>query len=458
MRTAFGRSLVTAIVLLGVAAGGCGLVVSGVSGGGTGATAKPVANPHRGDKGREAATLVTRSEAEIAVAAAAAAQRGIIELVGSGDHSPESWWGVTGIWGGASRPAWWQTALALRTLVRYLERTGNTDPRYQRVLLTTYARNVTAPHAVASDDFVNKYMDDTAWWGLAWLEASKYELYYRHDLTDAKTFLDVAEWDAAYIASQPRPCGGIAWETGHPPDTITNAEFIALVAELYDYRHAPGYLHDDRRAAVWLADARAALRWLETSSLIRLKTGVVFDRLNPGCKGLDGAATTYAEGEVADALVQMGTALHDESYYRQAARFLSYTISPASGLTSHGILRERCEAEKYACSDGPHRLDWPAFKGVFMQAVADWSAATGSTAFRRFVLHQASAILDDSITDPSNKPGVCATPHTCQFGFYWTPDPPRTSIGVTVATQASALDALTGALLFGQDGQPRGSA
>jgi glycosyl hydrolase family 76 len=436
------RLPVTVIVCLGIVTAGCGLLVPGVIHGGISSTGTSVTDPHR------MAPLITRSRAEIAVAAS----RGIVELAGSGDHSPESWWGVTGIWGGSSPPAWWQTALALRTLVRYLERTGNTDPKYQRVLLTTYARNLSTPHAEARYGFVNKYLDDTTWWGLAWLEASKYELHYRHDPADAAKFLGVAEWDADFVASRPRDCGGIEWEIGYPPDTITSAEFIALTAGLYDYRRS-GYFHDDLRAAAWLADARGALRWLESTRLVNLKTGVVFDRLNARCNKVYGLALTYTEGEVADALVQMGSALRDKSYYRQAARFLKYTISPASGLISHGILRDSCEAKKTSCRHTPNRLDFPAFKGVFMDAVADWSAATGSAVFRGFVLDQASAILDDSIIDPGNKRGDCATPHTCQLGFFWAPELHPSSIGVTVATQASALDALTAMLYFGNNDQ-----
>ena len=448
MRTALWRLPVTVIVCVGVGVAGCGLLVPGVIRGRIISIVTPVTDPHHVQTGRELTTVITQSSAEIAVAA----RRGIVELAGSGDHSPESWWGMTGIWGGASPPAWWQTALALRTLVRYLERTGNTDPRYQRVLLTTYARNVSTPHADAHYGFVNKYLDDTAWWGLAWLEASKYERDYRHDPADAERFLSVAERDAQYVASQPRECGGIEWEIGYPPDTITSAEFIALTAELSDYRHSSGYVHDDLKAAAWLADARSALRWLETGPLVNLRTGVVFDRLNARCNKVYGLALTYTEGEVADALVQMGSALRDKSYYRQAARFLNYAISPASGLISHGILQDHCEAQKGSCSHTPDRLDFPAFKGVFMQAVADWSAATGSAAFRGFVLDQASAILDDSIVGSSNERGGCASPHRCQFGFSWAQEPGRSSIGVTVATQASALDALTAMLFFGANG------
>jgi hypothetical protein len=110
-----------------------------------------------------------------------AASRGIAELVGRDRNDPSFAWNpTTGLWWTRNaRPHWWQSALALRTLLRYLERTRNTDPSYEHVILTTYARNVRRPHADASTNFVNGYLDDTAWWGLAWLEAARYEWRYR---------------------------------------------------------------------------------------------------------------------------------------------------------------------------------------------------------------------------------------------------------------------------------------
>ena len=36
---------------------------------------------------------------------------------------------------------------------------------------------------------------------MAWFEAARYELYYRHDVADARRFLAVAEYDVADIRS-----------------------------------------------------------------------------------------------------------------------------------------------------------------------------------------------------------------------------------------------------------------
>jgi hypothetical protein len=373
-----------------------------------------------------------------------AASRGIKELLGSGDHSRVSWNYRTGLWGGRIPATWWQSALAVTTLVRYAERVGISGPVFHRVLLRTYRRNIYRPHTTAPHEFANQFMDDTAWWGLAWLAASQYELYYRGDRRNAAKFLAVAEWDAAYIARQPRPCGGIEWSIGTPPDVITNAQFVALTAELDQYRRS-GPFYNPGKAATWLNDAQSALTWLENSGMIDLQAGSVLDSLNSACHVI-GGSLTYTEGEVAEALTQMGRALSDPSYYDQAAAFLRYTISPASGLTSGGILQEHCEATTGACGHVRFRLDLPAYKGLFINAVDDWAAATGDHSFDGFLRAQASAVVQNAIRGSHNDIAHCASPHTCQFGFHWTGAWDPAPLGITLGGQESALDALTAVL------------
>jgi hypothetical protein len=205
---------------------------------------------------------------------------------------------------------------------------------------------------------------------------------------------------------------------------------------------------DPARAALWLAEARGTLRWLVESRLVNMAAGAVADRLNASCDRRVGRAMTYTEGEVAEALTQLGVALHDRSYLERAARFLRYTTTPSSGLVRGGVLQERCEGLGLMCERVRDPLNLPAYKGIFVQAVSDWSAASRSPEFSRFLVVQASAILSDSISDGAHHPGDCRTPHTCQFGFHWAS--PTVSfpskIGVTVGTQMSALDALTAVL------------
>jgi hypothetical protein len=374
-----------------------------------------------------------------------AAGRGIQELVGSGDAGAVSWDGRTGLWGGNSSPHWWQSGLAVLTLVRYAQRTHDRDPTIQRVLLRTYQLNLRKPGTPEPRDFIDRFMDDTGWWGLAWLAASQYELTERRDSSDASKFLSTAETDASYIARQPKPCGGIEWAMGYGPDTITNAEFVVLTAELSRYRGASGPFHDPHRAARWLDDARSAWAWLQSSGLIDVGTGEVSrDTISPSCGELVGGPVTYTQGEVAQALLTLGQDLHDPSYYSQAARFLRYTLSPASGFIFRGVLQDHCEPRSPNCSALSTRLDVTAFKGLFMQAVDDWSRTTASTEFIPFLRIQAQAIVSHDINGATLSAAGCRSAHTCQFGFSWARA--LSPMLITVGTQESALDALTAVL------------
>jgi Glycosyl hydrolase family 76 len=369
-----------------------------------------------------------------------AASRGMQELVGSGDRSAVSWNPKVGLWGTGIPSYWWQSALAITTMVRYAERVHSTAAAYQQVLLQTYKRNVYGSRW----QFANPYMDDTAWWGLAWLAASQYELYYRHDRRDAGRFLSTAEWEARYVAAHPKKCGGIEWSVGAPPNVVTNAEFIALTAQLSRYR-AAGPFYNQGLAAAWLNDAHGALTWLEASGLVNLKTGSVTDSLNSSCHPT-GGTLTYTEGAVAEALTQMGATLNNGADYRQAEEFLNYTISPVSGLTANGVLQEHCESTAGACSRVGFPLDIPAYKGLFVDAMADWSAVTRSTTFNAFLRTQARAVVDNAIRGPRNNATDCATPRTCEFSFHWTGESDPSPLGITLGGQESALDALTAVL------------
>jgi hypothetical protein len=152
---------------------------------------------------------------------------------------------------------------------------------------------------------------------------------------------------------------------------------------------------------------------------------------------------TYTEGEVAEALIQLGRATQEAVFYRQAERFLSFALSPASRLTESGILREHCETDG-SCRRLRHRLDIPAFKGLFVAAVSDWSSATGSHEFDPFLASQATSLL-------ANARGPCVGSHRasqsgCLFGFEWIREARPPAVWVTLGSQEAALDALTAVL------------
>jgi glycosyl hydrolase family 76 len=366
----------------------------------------------------------------------------------------------SGLWGGPELSHWWQSALVLRAVVRYLEHTGTVGGIYQTLLERSYSLEVHHPIAIASDYFVNMYGDDTLWWGLAWLEAAKYEQRYLHNLGEAKTFLWTAEHDARHVMRFKKSCGGFVWEVGYPSNTATNGEFIALAAGLSALRSAPGPLHDSVRAEQWSRAARSDLNWLEHSGLVNMQTGRVSDRLTHSCHVV-GGPLTYTEGQTAEALVQMGNALHQPSYYAQAGRFLRFiTTARLSRMDSPtGILQEQCESLPSACEPArdarsgiagtpdENFLDQLVYKGIVAQAIDDYVRATGSPRYRSYLRRQATAIVYYAIADGRGRPANCTSPATCQFAFRWgSPVNPARPPKLTAATQMSALTALTGAL------------
>jgi hypothetical protein len=95
-----------------------------------------------------------------------------------------------------------------------------------------------------------------------------------------------------------------------------------------------------------------------------------------------------------------------------------------------------------------NRLDIPAFKGIFVQAVADWTQATGKHTFLKFLHNQAAAVLDHAIVNRSDQPATCASVTGCRFSFIWSRQlgPGPIPIPITPASQESAIDALTAVL------------
>jgi hypothetical protein len=376
---------------------------------------------------------------------ALAARNGVKQLVGLGGATPASQ-ESNGLWGYHIQPNWWQSALALWSLVRYLEQTRSTDPIYQRAILLLYNRNHIRPNTHAPVDFGNEFNDDTGWWGVAWLEATRYELYVRHDLSDATKFLAVAEWDANFITLEQRVCGGLQWGMGKPPDTTTMAEFMHLTAGLYELRNSPGVFHNPGMAGHWLLDSQWALAYMTGTGLIDMKNGHLRDALFHGTCQPYGGALTYTPGEVAEALLQMGTALHQPWYFQEAAKFLRYGINPSTGLVRHGILREHCEDNRTNCTKKRSILDLPAYKGILVNALADYDRVTGTSTFRAFLINQATAVIQHAIVGGAST--GCQTPSTCLFGFYWSPPPYLVSDapGATLGGQESGIDALTSVL------------
>ena len=399
-------------------------------------------------------TLLPTKLAPAPVDVAQGAANAAVELAGSGDHSLVRWLPDWGLWGnhdaapGArvnwGSPYWWQSAIELRALIRYLELTHNSQPIYQQVIVGTFERNVRRPGTPVPVNFGNKWMDDTAWWGLAWLEAARYELNIRDDQALAARFLKVAEWTANYVWTQPRAChqAGIEWQRGFPPDTITNAEFVALAGELAYFLEQPGPFQNTAAARIWTSRGSQILWWLRRVNLANIRSGHVYDGYDAGCK-IAGGALVYTLGEMADGLVQMGLATGRSVDFWEAKQFIKYAFRPKSRMLSGGVLQQPCEAEARRCINLPSVHDSTVYKGLFVDAVSDWEVATGSTDYDGFLRRQSQAVIDAASN--GSRLTQCQTPHECQFTFYWArPEAPAVShLAVAPGSQESGLSVLT---------------
>lgn len=388
-----------------------------------------------------------------------AASNAALELAGSGDGSAIHWLPNWGLWGNHNAapgarvnwgsPYWWQSALDLRAMIRYLEVTHNSNPIYQQLIEKTFQENISRPGTPVPLNFGNKFMDDTGWWGLAWLDAARYELDVRGDQALTAQYLRVAEWLANYMWEQPRPCHrpGIEWAKGTPADTVTNAEFVALAGGLASFLKQPGPFQDTAAASSWASRGAQIVWWLRDVNLGNVATGHVYDRYSTSCK-IVGGMTIYTEGEMADALVQLGLATGNRIDFVQARRFIDYVFKPNSNSIYHGVLQQQCEAQARRCLNLTMTVDdSTVYKGLFVEAVADWEAATGSHVYDAFLRRQGDAVIDYAASDGTHL-AKCQTPHECQLGLYWArPIPPdATTLGVTPGTQFSGLEALTDAL------------
>ncbi|MFD5831395.1 glycoside hydrolase family 76 protein [Lentzea sp. NPDC060358] len=257
-------------------------------------------------------------------------------------------------------------------------------------------------------DFISRSIDDSAWWGLAWVAA--------YDRTGDQRYLATATTIANYVHQHwdTRTCGGgVWWDREHTyKNAVTNGQYLRLTASIS--RRTPG-------DTVWSQRARTAADWYLGSGLIG-SAGLVNDGLTGDCRNNGQTVWTYNQGLGIGGFVEVWRLTGDTRYLDASRRLADSAISGAV-LTRDGVLTESCDPTA-SCDDNQKQ-----FKGIFMRFLKDLARATGSGAYRQYAARQADSVWTND-RDALNR-----------IGQRWAGGSPNQA---DWRTQASGLDAVSG--------------
>lgn len=272
--------------------------------------------------------------------------------------------------------SWWNSAVAVTTLMDYQERTGRTE--YSWIIDRTFTVNKGVfPAGVKSSDaiegnFISRAIDDTEWWAIAWIQA--------YDLTGDRKYLDMAVTIANYVQGfwDTSTCnGGVWWDRERTyKNAITNGLYVRMTAALHN--RLPG-------DTLWLQRATTGWNWFKASGMIN-SSNLVNDGLTNACSNNGQTVWTYNQGLAIGGALELWRATNDPALLTTARQLADAAIASPT-LSPNGILTEACDTGSGSCDDNAKQ-----FKGIFMRYLMDVADTTGAASYRTYAQRQSDSI------------------------------------------------------------------